>query len=277
MIDYCWMLRIQNKKKELHYRIVLVSVSVTNKKVCRASPIKDKGFGRSSFGSHTYIKNKGPQTQHIFTLLTPITAWLISSPLLLLLEVDLKCNFCSQAMRFHAPKAKSLKKNRRTSAMFKSISLLRTPFRALPQTLFSFSTHPLPPIPNHLSFFRNPINPISPTLTSLSSSILFSPFSHSSRQKKLDEDDSSGDDDRFVVYKDPKSPPRLFVVQPRLRPETLMQAKLSEALNLANSLEEQRDSDDFGSEETPPHLVVQNPAARSPKAHAGCYFYSLGL
>eukprot|EP00268_Persea_americana_P026016 TRINITY_DN2536_c0_g1_i6.p1 TRINITY_DN2536_c0_g1~~TRINITY_DN2536_c0_g1_i6.p1 ORF type:complete len:522 (-),score=100.19 TRINITY_DN2536_c0_g1_i6:1240-2622(-) len=156
--------------------------------------------------------------------------------------------------------------------MFKSISLLRTPFRALPQTLFSFSTHPLPPIPNHLSFFRNPINPISPTLTSLSSSILFSPFSHSSRQKKLDEDDSSGDDDRFVVYKDPKSPPRLFVVQPRLRPETLMQAKLSEALNLANSLEEQRDSDDFGSEETPPHLVVQNPAARSPKAHADTYF-----
>lgn len=165
--------------------------------------------------------------------------------------------------------------------MFKSISLLRTPFRALPQTLFSFSTRSLPPTPNHLSFFfRNPINPISPTLTSLSSSILFSPFSHSSRQKKLDEDDSSGDDDRFVVYKDPKSPPRLFVIQPRLRPDTLMQAKLSEALNLANSLEEQRDSDldgDFESEEMPPHLVVQNPAARSPKAHAGCYFYSLGL
>ncbi|RWR77926.1 GTP-binding protein, chloroplastic [Cinnamomum micranthum f. kanehirae] len=173
--------------------------------------------------------------------------------------------------------SKSLKKKkRRTSAMFKSISLLRTPFRALPQTLFSFSTRSLPPTPNHLSFFfRNPINPISPTLTSLSSSILFSPFSHSSRQKKLDEDDSSGDDDRFVVYKDPKSPPRLFVVQPRLRPDTLMQAKLSEALNLANSLEEQRDSDldgDFGSEEMPPHLVVQNPAARSPKAHADTYF-----
>ncbi|XXG47838.1 hypothetical protein AAC387_Pa02g2411 [Persea americana] len=104
--------------------------------------------------------------------------------------------------------------------MFKSISLLQTPFRALPQILVSFSTHSLPPISNHISFFfRNPINPISPIAS----------------QKKLDEDDSSGDDDRFVIYKDPKSPPRLFIIQSSLRPDTLMQAKLSEALNLANS------------------------------------------
>ncbi|XXG54791.1 hypothetical protein AAC387_Pa03g2582 [Persea americana] len=134
-----------------------------------------------------------------------------------------------------------MKKNRRTSALFKSISLLRTPFRALPQTLFSFSTHSLSPFPNHFScFLRNPINPISPTLTSLSISILFSPFSHSSLQKKLDEDDSNNDDYQFVIYKDPKSLPRLFVVQPRLYPDTLMQAKIFEALNLANSSIEDR-------------------------------------
>ncbi|XXG47834.1 hypothetical protein AAC387_Pa02g2408 [Persea americana] len=65
----------------------------------------------------------------------------------------------------------------------------------------------------------NHINPISPIAS----------------QKKLDENDSSGDDDRSVVYKDTKSPPRLFIIQSSLRPDTIMQAKLSEALNLTNS------------------------------------------
>ncbi|XP_011031330.1 PREDICTED: GTP-binding protein At3g49725, chloroplastic [Populus euphratica] len=75
--------------------------------------------------------------------------------------------------------------------------------------------------------------------------------------------------------RDPTSPPRLFVVQPRLRPDTLLQAKLNEALCLANSLEEQRDGyfdSDFFDKPLPPHILVQNPIFRSSKARADTYF-----
>ncbi|KAK4367874.1 hypothetical protein RND71_011666 [Anisodus tanguticus] len=68
---------------------------------------------------------------------------------------------------------------------------------------------------------------------------------------------------------DPNSPPRLFVVQPRFRPDSILKPKLNEALNLANSLEEQRDGfydTEFLDKQMPPHLVVQNPAARSTRA-----------
>ncbi|KAM3286073.1 GTP-binding protein, chloroplastic [Capsicum chacoense] len=65
---------------------------------------------------------------------------------------------------------------------------------------------------------------------------------------------------------DPKSPPKLFVVQPRLRPDSVLKPNLSEALNLAKSLEEQRDGfydTEFLDKQMPPHIVVQNPASRS--------------
>lgn len=70
-------------------------------------------------------------------------------------------------------------------------------------------------------------------------------------------------------HKDPDSAPRLFVVQPRFRPDSLLKTKLDEALNLANSLEEQRDGfygTDFSKKELPPHVVVQNPAYRITRA-----------
>ncbi|KAL1307702.1 hypothetical protein HN51_049593 [Arachis hypogaea] len=70
-------------------------------------------------------------------------------------------------------------------------------------------------------------------------------------------------------------PPRLLVVQPRLRPDRLLQAKLNEALCLANSLEEQRDGyflTDFFDKELPPHIVVQNPSMKGHKARADAYF-----
>ncbi|CAN6450311.1 unnamed protein product [Victoria cruziana] len=86
---------------------------------------------------------------------------------------------------------------------------------------------------------------------------------------------SAKDEEGYSVHNDPTRPPKLFVVQPRLRPDILLKAKLDEALNLANSLEEQRDgvfAVEFGEKKAPPHLVVQNPAARSLKAHADTYF-----
>lgn len=165
-------------------------------------------------------------------------------------------------------------------AMLRSHSLLRTPLRSLPQALYSLSSHPSlsHSHPNHF-FFNNPINScftISPDATSLLSNFLFfSPFSHSSRKKKAEEYDPSCDDDGFVVNRDPSRPPKLFVVQPRFRSDTLLQAKLSEALNLAYSLEERRDFDfggEFGEKKMPHHVVVQNPIARSSKTHADTYF-----
>ncbi|BAT80853.1 hypothetical protein LR48_Vigan07g033800 [Vigna angularis] len=60
-------------------------------------------------------------------------------------------------------------------------------------------------------------------------------------------------------------PPKLLVVQPRMRPEKLLQAKLNEALCLANSLEDQRDGyfhTDFFDKPLPPHVLVQNRVPR---------------
>ncbi|XP_071693728.1 GTP-binding protein At3g49725, chloroplastic-like [Rutidosis leptorrhynchoides] len=51
--------------------------------------------------------------------------------------------------------------------------------------------------------------------------------------------------------------------------DSVLKPKLDEALNLANSLEEQRDGfydSDFSKKELPPHLVVQNPASRITRA-----------
>uniref|UniRef100_A0ACD5WAL9 Uncharacterized protein n=1 Tax=Avena sativa TaxID=4498 RepID=A0ACD5WAL9_AVESA len=78
----------------------------------------------------------------------------------------------------------------------------------------------------------------------------------------------------FVLSRDPAHPPRLLVVQPRLRPGTVLDSKLAEALNLASSLEEARDSFDHAesaAKRAPPHLVVQNPASRG-RNHADAYF-----
>lgn len=144
--------------------------------------------------------------------------------------------------------------------MFRTISLLRTRLRSLSQTLTSlpqssFSRPNLSPFKVHVG--SSPSNILLPSVF-----IFSSPFSRSpSRQKKEDEHN-----DVSLFGRDPNTPPKLFVVQPRIRPDTRLQAKLSEALNLANSLEEQRDGffdTELCDKEFPPHVVVQNPAARS--------------
>ncbi|XP_024975630.1 GTP-binding protein At3g49725, chloroplastic isoform X3 [Cynara cardunculus var. scolymus] len=100
--------------------------------------------------------------------------------------------------------------------------------------------------------------------TNLSStSVIPSLFTNLQARHKHEEADA----DEF--NKDPGGPPRLFVVQPRFRPDAILKIKLDEALNLANSLEEQRDGyydTDFAKKELPPHLVVQNPAYRITRA-----------
>ncbi|XP_019458768.1 PREDICTED: GTP-binding protein At3g49725, chloroplastic isoform X2 [Lupinus angustifolius] len=76
-------------------------------------------------------------------------------------------------------------------------------------------------------------------------------------------------------FSDTTQPPKLFVVQPRLRPEKYLQAKLNEAMCLANSLEEQRDGEfytDFFDKELPPHILVQNPSVKGHKPRADTYF-----
>lgn len=111
------------------------------------------------------------------------------------------------------------------------------------------------------------------------SPIFLSLFSTTSRRKKGKGDSDSDSDDRngvglFLLGRDPSRVPKLFVVQPRLRPELVLQSKLEEALNLANSLEQPRDGfyeEEFESKGLPPHLVVQNPAVRSTRAHAGLF------
>ncbi|KAL5755155.1 hypothetical protein ACOSP7_023375 [Xanthoceras sorbifolium] len=129
--------------------------------------------------------------------------------------------------------------------MFRSISLARTRFSSFTKTLTS---------PFHL---------------------LSSPYSSSSDHQRS----NSENDGSYVAIplfnRDPTDPPRLFLVQPRLRPPIFLQAKLDEALCLANSLEEQRDGyfdTDFFDKELPPHVVVQNPALKSAKARADTYF-----
>jgi hypothetical protein len=108
-----------------------------------------------------------------------------------------------------------------------------------------------------------------------------SPSSHplralSTRRGKGSSPTAEPDDDGplrglFMLSHDPERPPRLLVVQPRLRPGGLLDTKLAEALNLANSLEEPRDGfyqAEFASKGAPPHLVVQNPASRG-SSHSG--------
>ncbi|KAL0350466.1 UNVERIFIED_CONTAM: GTP-binding protein, chloroplastic [Sesamum radiatum] len=117
--------------------------------------------------------------------------------------------------------------------------------------------------------FLTPINPSSSSLTATRlEASQFSPFfSYFSSSPVLQGRQVNHNEDEF--NRDPDGPPRLFVIQPRIRPETYLKAKLEEALNLANSLEQQRDGfyeTEFLDKETPPHLVVQNPVARSPRA-----------
>ncbi|KAL0343458.1 UNVERIFIED_CONTAM: GTP-binding protein, chloroplastic [Sesamum angustifolium] len=121
-----------------------------------------------------------------------------------------------------------------------------------------------------LSFLTS-INPSSSSLTATRlEASQFSPFfSYFSSSPVLQGRQVNHNEDEF--NRDPDGPPRLFVIQPRIRPETYLKAKLEEALNLANSLEQQRDGfyeTEFLDKETPPHLVVQNPVARSPRADA---------
>lgn len=125
-----------------------------------------------------------------------------------------------------------------------------------------------------LSFSRTCLRSRSQFISHQSSpspfSILSSPFSTSKQQNKDSEDNQNALISLF--NRDPTDPPRLLVVQPRLRPRTFLQAKLSEALCLANSLEEQRDGyfdSDFFDKELPPHVVVQNPSLKSSKIRAG--------
>ncbi|KAM7520368.1 hypothetical protein LguiB_019330 [Lonicera macranthoides] len=121
------------------------------------------------------------------------------------------------------------------------ISHVRLPSTSFYQTLtYYFPQSYLPSIPsNHPSFNLPNPNPLSPS--SPSNLIFSSPFS---------------------------SNRRLFVVQPRVRPETVLKLKLHEALNLANSLQDRPDDDDYYDDEfseknLTPHVVVQNPVARS--------------
>ncbi|KAI3969997.1 hypothetical protein MKW92_041649 [Papaver armeniacum] len=93
----------------------------------------------------------------------------------------------------------------------------------------------------------------------------------------LDRENVNPDKDcGYSDSKESKGPPKLFVVQPRVRPDAVLNSKLSEALNLAQSLEEQQRDGDFGTEsgnkEVPPHVIVQNPASRATKKHADKYF-----
>ncbi|TXG59976.1 hypothetical protein EZV62_014549 [Acer yangbiense] len=126
--------------------------------------------------------------------------------------------------------------------MFRSISLTRTHFSSCTKTL-TFPFH-----------------------------ILSSPYSVSSEHQQINDDNDGSYIAIPLFNRDPTDPPRLFLVQPRLKPPTFMQAKLNEALCLANSLEEQRDGyfdTDFFEKELPPHVVVQNPSRKSAKTRAG--------
>lgn len=121
---------------------------------------------------------------------------------------------------------------------------------------------------------RTQLRSITQTLT-LPISLHSYPYSSSKRQTKNSKDKDDLHDVVTLFNRDPDDPPRLFLVQPRLKPPTFFQAKLNEALCLANSLEEQRDGyfdTDFFDKELPPHVVVQNPSLKSGKARADTYF-----
>lgn len=155
------------------------------------------------------------------------------------------------------------------SQMFRTISFLRSPLRSLPQTL-NFITQPSLHLKPYHSPLKLPTNPssIPPNLQFPPISILSSSFSQTPVLQKKEDPYN----DASLFNRDPKSPPKLFVVQPRLRPDTLLQAKLDEAINLANSLEEQRDGyydTELCEKGLPPHVVVQNPAVRSSKYRSG--------
>ncbi|XP_074308885.1 GTP-binding protein At3g49725, chloroplastic [Silene latifolia] len=108
----------------------------------------------------------------------------------------------------------------------------------------------------HYLLCSSPINPLFKTLIS---PISTTPSLH---QISNNEDNNN-------------SAPKLLVVQPRIRPITLMQSKLSEAINLANSLDQQRDgtfSTDLSKRDVPPHIVVQNPLSGSVKSRSDTYF-----
>ncbi|KAH6824421.1 GTP-binding protein [Perilla frutescens var. hirtella] len=121
--------------------------------------------------------------------------------------------------------------------------------------------HRRSPLPLHS--ILNPINPSKTSnFTTISSQFppLFRYLSNSPVLLNQNQDEN---------YRDPGAPPRLLVVQPRIRPETRLKAKLEEALNLANSLEQQREGvlpRNASAQEMPPHVIVQNPAAKSPRA-----------
>ncbi|KAL6224988.1 hypothetical protein ACLB2K_003842 [Fragaria x ananassa] len=155
----------------------------------------------------------------------------------------------------HNPAAKrGRKKIHIIYSMLRTISISRTPLR--------------PHFQNRVPHCSIPNQTPSPPSTS-SSLFSYSLYSTSSKQEKEDRNEVVS-----LLNRDPNAPPRLFVVQPRLRPDSILQAKLNEALNLANSLEEQRDGS-FGNnlcdKETPPHVVVQNPLARH-QTRADTYF-----
>ncbi|KAF9621516.1 hypothetical protein IFM89_022534 [Coptis chinensis] len=136
--------------------------------------------------------------------------------------------------------------------LLRSISQLRTPLNSIPRALVTSL--------NRISIINQ--------LPQLPGTHSFS--SHSLKQKT---DEISNPN--FIYNKDPEKPPKLFVVQPRLRSDVALKAKLSEALNLANSLEEQRDGffvGDISEKERPAHVVVQNPVARS--INSGTFFGS---
>ncbi|RZC66248.1 hypothetical protein C5167_009942 [Papaver somniferum] len=149
--------------------------------------------------------------------------------------------------------------------MFRTISLLR---RALPQTLTASSSFSSPN-----QHFVSQIHRISSDYSqSKPPSLSFHSSPLSSRQRNVNPDKDCG----YSDSKESKGPPKLFVVQPRVRPDAVLNSKLSEALNLAQSLEEQQRDGDLGTEsgnkEVPPHVIVQNPASRATKKHADKYF-----
>ncbi|PQM33446.1 GTP-binding protein [Prunus yedoensis var. nudiflora] len=138
--------------------------------------------------------------------------------------------------------------------MLRTISLSRSTLRSFYQTRTHLCSNPS----------QTPSPPSTPSIL-----ISYSFYSTSSKQEKEDKNDVAS-----VFNRDPTVPPKLFVVQPRLRPDKYLQAKLNEALCLANSLEEQRDGYfdvDFFDKEIPPHIVVQNPIVRH-QTRADTYF-----
>ncbi|KAL5707204.1 hypothetical protein ACHQM5_025283 [Ranunculus cassubicifolius] len=121
----------------------------------------------------------------------------------------------------------------------------------------------------NLSQLRHP-NSLSGISSNTLQSSLY-PYSSSRHQTPIDQVYNNN----FIYNKDPNRPPKLFVVQPRYRFEHVLKAKLSEALNLANSLEEQRDGyfmGDINDKGLPKHIVVQNPGVGSSKRHSDTYF-----